>query len=209
MADVFTATFGAFMSMGFLGMAAVGGALAIAIVSAFMEKGAVSFLALAALAGGLYQFGGFDPLAAASAHPWITAGSIAGYFVVGAVWSLTKFRLYAGRLKGIFAAHKAVWLLEAGVASIEALDPAELARFRSASRERMNSAAKGYAYPLQPSRMKSDILFWMGWWPVSILAYLLDDPFKRLLEAIYNAFSGIYTKIARDQAAEFLADMGK
>jgi hypothetical protein len=81
--------------------------------------------------------------------------------------------------------------------------------FRKDSTELMYRASKTRSYPLQPSRMKSDILFWMGWWPVSILAYLLDDPIKRLLEGIYKIFSGIYAKIAKDQAAEYLSDMGK
>jgi hypothetical protein len=209
MVEVFAAGFAAYMGMGILGMSIVGGALAIAIIGAFMEKGVVAFLAIAAMAAGLFQFANFDVLGTASAHPWITAASIGGYFFAGAIWSLFKFRLYAGRLKGIFSEHKARWLADAGVSAVEALDPAQMSQFRKDSKERMNNAAKGYTYPLQPSRMKSDILFWMGWWPVSILAYLLDDPIKGLLEAIYNTFSGLYAKIAKDQAAEYLADMGK
>lgn len=209
MFDIVGAGFGAFMGLGMLGMAVVGASLAIAIVCAYMEKGTGAFLSLAALTLGLYAFGGVDPLGAAIAHPWLSIALVAGYFAAGSFWSLFKFRLYAGRMKGVFAELKSSWLESEGAASIEALDPAKLAKFRKFSSERMNSLAKGQCYPLQPSRMKADILFWMGWWPVSILAYLLDDPIKRLLEAIYRMFSGLYAKIAREQAAEYLADMGK
>jgi hypothetical protein len=209
MFELALAGFGAYMGLGMLGMAVVGVALALAIFFAFIEKGIGAFAALAALAAALFYFGGADILGSARAHPALSAALVAGYFAFGAIWSLFKFRIYAGSLKNIFSEHKASWLRREGSASLEALDPAKLAMFRKDSTELMYRASKTRSYPLQPSRMKSDILFWMGWWPVSILAYLLDDPIKRLLEGIYKIFSGIYAKIAKDQAAEYLSDMGK
>ena len=45
------------------------------------------------------------------------------------------------------------------------------------------------------SHKKSIIVSWIAYWPVSLAATLLNDPFRRFFEAIYESVSGYYEKI--------------
>ncbi len=42
----------------------------------------------------------------------------------------------------------------------------------------------------------SDLTRWIVWWPMSAFWTILNDPLRRLAEALVRAFKGIYTKIA-------------
>lgn len=204
----FAGLFAAYVGMGLVGMALVGVGLFAAIVFSFMEKGPFAFLGLVAAGVGLNVFGGVDAIGAVVNHPLLAVGAFLGYFAVGAAWSVARFFLYTNGLKAKFAQFKSEWLSRKGASSVESLDPAELARFREEAKNFMRAQSRYGSFPVEASQHKAVIMFWMGWWPVSMVGYVLDEPIKRLMNAIYARFSGVYAKIARAQAAEFLADMG-
>lgn len=206
--EFLAASFSAFAALGILGAGAILLALAVILFGAFFEKGFVAFLGLAALAGASVFFGGAHPWDFACAHPLLLGGGFLAYFVIGAFWSVAKFRLYTGGLKFKFRDFTAAHLAHKGLASIDQLDPAALDDYRKRAALHMASITRSHIYPAMPSDHKADILFWMGWWPTSMIAYALDEPIKRLLEALYRAFSGVYVKIAKEQSAEFTAAMG-
>ena len=200
--------FGAYVALGKLGMAVAGLGLIGMVVCAFLERGWEACLGLAALVFGVSFFGGGHPFAALADHAALAAAAVIGYFVAGSFWSVAKFRLYAGSLKNKFRDFKKNNLAKAGSASVEALDPAALEEFRKQAAAYMAIQAP-HGYPVKTHELKATILFWMGWWPLSVVGYILDEPIKRLMETLYRMFSGVYAKIAADQSKEYVADMGK
>ena len=206
--EFFSAALIAFLALGTLGMLALAAALALALFGAFIERGFVAFAGLAAAAGALVFFGGANPLAFALAHPATIAASFFGYFLIGAAWSVFKFRLYTGDLSAKFAAFQIKSLAEAELDRIDQFNPAELSGFRDRARNHMDALTRSGHYPAMPGDHKSDIFFWMGWWPVSAISFIVTDPIKRLMDATYRLLSGVYVKIANDQATEYKAAMG-
>lgn len=198
----------AFLSLGLLGSIALGALLLLALLFAFFERGFPAFLALC---GGvaLLAWSGAGLFASLAAHPLHWAGGALAYLAIGSAWSIARFRIYAGELKIAFRDFRDEWLRERGADSLEALSPEALAEFRDRAGRHMALRAGRGGYPADPRSRKSDILFWMGWWPVSLLSYLLDDPIRRMLETLFRAFSGIYGRIAAEQSSEYLEAMGK
>lgn len=48
---------------------------------------------------------------------------------------------------------------------------------------------------LQVSENKGTIILWMSYWPISLIATLLNDPLRKLITEIFDYFSGTYQKI--------------
>lgn len=193
----------AFMGLGVVSLV-VGAGLLFAVICAFAEKGFLATLGVGAAVAGLAYFGGVDLIAYAAEHPVQIAVGFFAYFAIGALWSVARWYFEAGNGARIYKEYKERELSNYGVDALEKLDPAQMAEYRhDAAREMC------YILPLQASRNKARIMFWMGWWPVSAAGYVLDEPVKRLMNAIYARFSGLYAKIAKSQSAEFMADMGK
>jgi hypothetical protein len=207
--DVIGNMFDGYVALGAVGMAVVGVGFLAMLAFAFAERGWQAFLGLAALVGGAAVFGGSHPWSTVVDHPWLSAMGFFGYFAIGSFWSVAKFRLYTGSLKHKFKEFKAQWLEKAEAQGLPSLTPADLDEFRANAKSHMRLLSRHGDYPVKPQEHKAVILFWMGWWPVSMLAYVLDEPIKRVMDALYRMFAGVYAKIAHDQSKEFLADMGK
>jgi hypothetical protein len=208
MFEIFGTLLASFTALGMVGMAVIGVSIAAILVSSFMEKGAYAFLGLIGLGFGMVYYAHANPLSFVMDHPLYVAAFVAGYLAVGVFWSLAKFRLYTGELKNKFSDFKQSFLSERQVSTIEALDPTQLDEFRTSAQRAMSRAARYGTYPVLPQQHKATILFWMAYWPVSVVAYLLNDPIKKLLNMLYRVFSGRFTRIAQEQAREYLADMG-
>jgi hypothetical protein len=58
-----------------------------------------------------------------------------------------------------------------------------------------------------PKRHKSRIMTWLGFWPFSALWTLLNDPLRRLVEAIYDAVAGTLLKISNYVFRNALKDL--
>ena len=206
--EIFATLFSSFIALGAVGMGVIAVSLGAILVSSFLEKGAFAFLGIIGLAFGLIFFADAKPFEFFAAHPLSVAIALASYFGAGVFWSLAKFRLYTGELKNKFSEFKQTYLDGLGAKSIDALDPAQLDDFRQHAQSVMQNAARHGFYPVRPQQHKATIMFWMAYWPVSLIAYLLNDPIKNLLDALYRRFSGLFNRIAQAQAGEYLADMG-
>lgn len=49
----------------------------------------------------------------------------------------------------------------------------------------------------KPSHYKPDLIFWLSYWPVSVLWYFLSDFIERLFKGIYEVFSNVYAWISK------------
>lgn len=111
-----------------------------------------------------------------AAHPWQAIGYGAGYFLVGAVWSIVKW-----------------WRHE--VARVESVRSEfdHHDKFRKPDdtwteyiRHRKSNVAD----------YKGIITAWITFWPFSAVWTLLDDPIRRLCARIYKELYGVYQRIS-------------
>ena len=87
------------------------------------------------------------------------------YFLVGLFWAIAKFYFKCKRTREYLLTKKA-----AG----EKIDNWDIPSFDS---------------------YKAKIIGWASYWPLSMIAFILDDPIRRLITAMWNMFSGIFRQI--------------
>lgn len=51
---------------------------------------------------------------------------------------------------------------------------------------------------------KALIVSWISYWPLSLIGTLLNNPFRRFFEWIYESVSGFYDKITANQKAKYI-----
>lgn len=51
-------------------------------------------------------------------------------------------------------------------------------------------------YPPQVNNHKSDIMRWLSWWPFSFVGTILNDPLRRLFEAVYDLIGDSLQKMS-------------
>lgn len=61
----------------------------------------------------------------------------------------------------------------------------------------------------QASEKKALIVSWISYWPMSLSATLLNNPFRRFFEWIYSIFSGLYDKISKSAAKDMMVGLEK
>lgn len=108
------------------------------------------------------------------AHPWQTTAYFSGYFIAGAWWSVIKW-----------------WFHE--TAKVRRLKQDKHLSGRAYTAEEMaERLRRGKTNVLNH---KSDIYFWIGFWPVNMIWTLIDDPFRRLVHRIADELQGVYQRI--------------
>lgn len=60
----------------------------------------------------------------------------------------------------------------------------------------------------QPREFKARILYWLGYWPLSMLWFFFHDIIERVFNRIYKTFSRLYQSIARGTFAGIPDDLG-
>jgi hypothetical protein len=53
-----------------------------------------------------------------------------------------------------------------------------------------------YDLPPQVGNHKADIIRWLSWWPFSVIGTILNDPFRRLFEAVYRGIAETLQRIS-------------
>lgn len=61
----------------------------------------------------------------------------------------------------------------------------------------------GQEYPPQVNRHKSDIIFWLSYWPFSIVGSLLNDFFRNFFNRIYLEISAFLQRMSDKMFADF------
>ena len=107
-------------------------------------------------------------------HPWQIVMGLAAYFAIGAAWSVVNW-----------------WFAETS--------RARRARDEFKRRPRVSIALTWEEWSANkrtsPANYQSDILWWISFWPFSVVWTLLNDPFRRLCRRIYDELQGVYQRI--------------
>jgi hypothetical protein len=100
------------------------------------------------------------------ANPLVALLWLLAYLGIGAAWSVVKWWLYC-------LGQKRQYLKD-------------------------QEAGKKYSDAERPkaSRHRSHIYLWIGYWPVSMVWTLIDDPVRRVINAIVDWLKGLYQKIS-------------
>lgn len=129
---------------------------------------------------------------------------VLGYLVAGVVWSFLKWNEFVKRKINIFKRTKAELIVarpdfdENSDKSVEMLCQRLRENGISIWGYSVNTMAelKLKVIPIG-SENKSAIIAWISYWPLSLLATLLNNPFRRLFEYTYSLVANAYDEIGK------------
>lgn len=111
-----------------------------------------------------------------------------GYLVVGLVWSVAYFGIYARRLGQQYILARDAWLQANGVADLGALSPEQIDAYKKAIQTEMHSHLLYEGdFPLNPFQQKRFFLGSASVWPISMLIYFVGDLLRDVAQAVWFA----------------------
>jgi hypothetical protein len=129
---------------------------------------------------------------------------VLGYLIAGVVWSFMKWNEFVKRKINTFKKVRA----ELIVKRPEFSDTNDRDMSQLCDNLRANGFSGIYNHNVKSmgelilkitpigSENKSGIIAWISYWPLSLLATLLNNPFRRLFEYVYSLVANAYDKIS-------------
>lgn len=147
-----------------------------------------------------------------STSPMTTVYFCLSYIAAGLVWSLFKWKYYVGNKLSDYNTFKDTFIKTYGSTKgnwkewINKLN----SQFRDSNFHSTN-APEDIADKIIPkaNSKKSLIVSWISYWPMSLGATLLNNPFRKFFEWIYSLVSGIYDKIGSNASASITSGIEK
>lgn len=140
-----------------------------------------------------------------TANPTATIGFAVTYVLLGIVWSFIKWRTYVMSIFNKFKEYREDFVRKHGQITPENLkdfnkivnnkfkDPDGHGTVSIYDHKALQDTVKAIA-PIA-SKKKSVITSWISYWPVSVAATILNNPFRQFFEWVYSNLSGFYDKI--------------
>lgn len=127
-----------------------------------------------------------------------------GYLVIGAIWSVLKwYTLVKDKFK-LYNEVRAKFFKDNKI-SASVLPPIHADNFSRALANEgvLKTWYRGAGDELtidkiapKPSENKSRILYWIGWWPLSVVGTIVGDYLLRVVNHIYDLFVTVYERIS-------------
>lgn len=149
-----------------------------------------------------------------SSNPTATIGFSLAYILAGITWSFFKWHSF---VKGVFGKIKEV--KDDFIRKHKAITDDNRNEFIGNVQKLRLKDADGYTFEFSSkmtmeqvvervtpiaSKKKSIITSWISYWPVSLMATLLNNPFRKFFEWVYDNLSGYYDKITISQKQTLL-----
>lgn len=164
-------------------------------------KATLSVVATFALLGFL---GDFNVLHWLGTHATEFAVYLVAYFAIGTAWSVGKWWFFVRRKRDEYDRQKRLFLGQQGlpyedtksvtVAIPEALK-AKWREWIDNQYDGRRSAGRS-AYPPRARDYKGKITAWMMYWPWSFVVTIVDDPIRKLFNAIFRAIQDVFQRIS-------------
>ncbi len=166
----------------------------------------------------LWLFGDFNVFAWAWMNPLFMLECVGAYLVLGVVWSLSKWKMLCNDIRTIVQEARVDFRKEHKIAQetipvdlrgkwgeyLGNRDWSELPR-----RGRYHGAISSIEDVIpHPRDYKATILYWLGYWPLSMIWFFFHDMIERVFNWIYQTFSKLYRSIARNTFAGIPDDFG-
>ena len=184
-----------------LGVSIVG-AIAIMVSLENEEEGWASGIVSLVLALLLWNYGK-DIWSFVSTNIATTIYFSLGYIILGMGWSMLKWNEFVKKKVNLFKTKRAEYLVkntnfdEKDKIHLNGLcDFLRLFGFKVWGHEVKNM--KEVIIKIMPSGTdnKASIISWISYWPLSLTATLLNNPFRRLWLYVYSMCSGVYDRIS-------------
>jgi hypothetical protein len=136
-----------------------------------------------------------------------------GYVILGLIWSFLKWNQKVAKIFKLFSSLKAKFIKENGEITASTKDKIGTRqkfyntlsyKFKYSSGHSISSFddSKDLDYVIEtitPKGIdnKAKIVSWISYWPLSLIGTLLNDPFRRFFEWVYESVSGVYDKITK------------
>ena len=146
-----------------------------------------------------------------SASPMATVYFALSYIIAGLVWSLIKWKNYIGKNADKFYATKEEFERTHVISKDWELWITHLKNNFSGCGFFTGDSAETTISKIIPKALakKALIVSWISYWPMSLSATLLNNPFRRFFEWVYGLVSGIYDKIGNHEASKMLSGVTK
>lgn len=168
-----------------------------------IDKSDGAFLMLLATYVFLWGAVGFNPIEFAWNNPLQSFAYVGGYFVGGMIWSIVKWYFYLLRRRD--EAKKVRVYFDANITKLQqdwkGSDEFNFVNWMNKgnhSKYRTQWEYNDCSYPPIAAQHKGDILFWATYWPFSAFWTLLNDPIRRLWNAIYSVLNGMLQRISNN-----------
>jgi hypothetical protein len=188
-------------------------AILMAILLEFEREGwATTFFSLG-IALLLWNFRG-DIWPYITSKPTATIGFAVSYISSGIIWSFLKWNSYVKNVFTRFKIIKTKFIREHK--EIDDINRSSFNQIVQRSGIRKGDGTRLYLSDnesleriiekISPiaSEKKSIITSWISYWPVSLMATLLNNPFRKFFEWVYDNLSGYYDKITASQKRTLL-----
>jgi hypothetical protein len=120
-------------------------------------------------------------------NPALTVSLSFFYILTGIAWSLVKWGHFVGKIKDKYIAARKDW--KTGESLYKDYD---LAGFKFYFKRYWENQS----IPPLASENKNRILTWMIYWPFSFLWTIIDEPFKKAFELLFNSIKRLYQWIS-------------
>lgn len=143
--------------------------------------------------------------------PGTTFGFIGSYVVTGIIWSFMKWKNYVNSKTNQFYKVKLNFIDGGGDIKNDWKKWIEYLNKHISSMFYESWSPEEVVAKIVPqaSEKKSLITSWISYWPASLGATLLNNPFRRFFEWIYSLVSGIYDRIGSSAAKDMVNGLEK
>lgn len=133
------------------------------------------------------------------------------YFVIGIFFSVFKWFLLMFNLRNDYILGKKNFLADRGIdeSSNNPLIPDELKKdWKNECYKYCGHASIGFVKgSITASSNKPRIVFWIGWWPISLVWTLINDPLRKIANFIFDRCKRIYEDICSKLNKDLRDDM--
>lgn len=158
--------------------------VAVIFVELCFDQGIAAFVTVVAAVFASYYLG-FWSVGFVQAHQTAFLWLLAFYIPIGIVWATFRwYPLYVFGVRNKVLRHIAKKTKEHTSNGIENAEALKRAR-----------DSLSYTFEELPPRVlnhKADFMRWMGWWPFSIVTWMLGDMLRELFTAIYEGFGNMW-----------------
>ena len=170
------------------------------------EEGTIATVVMALGLLLMWIIGAFNPFAVVYAlivdHPWMTAGCVIGYVIMGVLWAMFRIKGVSRELSKRYRNEKDNFMVRHGIKG-ESI-PAENQEARKIWAQNCEHA--GLLSP-RISTYKESIIVWMAWWPLSLCWRIVGKYLFEMFETIYDACEKLFEKILCSSINVHLAEI--
>lgn len=170
----------------------------------------------------LWLFGDFNLVLFIIKNPVMSSACFAGYAILGSGWSIIKWYLFNGEIRESYDRIRDKFLLDNNISG-NTIPPELKTSWREKLSNKDNwtqannswhtyvpksySVRKAEDIAPQLSDFRATIVFWISFWPVSMLWSILHNFIEKFFNMIYNRLRAVYASISRKTFAGIDRDL--